>query len=641
MGTDCSRPSYTQTELLLPSDSLRLCIPSRTTPCWCKGPTHRTSRYTYIERDSSGRENYYDPFEYLDRAMLNHGFSSNGGRGGGGFGGLGAPPVAAWKDPSLWTTRDYERLGEVMGEYFARERGKSGGYGGGGWPVYGGALPVGMPMSGVGQGFDASAMWPLMALMGMGGGGGWDRGSRSGSRRGHRSSGYSELSEQIRRLEEVYRRDKEMSDAMLYGTEAERREKAWQQRLVKQLFDVWPQFMQMQQQQQQNGMGMGMGMPGIGTNPMGFGMSPMAAAALQAQAQAAMQQPQGGMGHPMGANTPMMDVDPRGFGGGGGGPGRRRMRRNRRALPDYDDFEEAPWGRNRGRRGRGGFGDDIDDDDDLDMLGGRDGGRRGPKGPGPAPGAGIGGFSKPAGSRNSDGGSGGGGGGGGGGAPVPNAGILFPNPEADRQSDRPAAAQPPAIPSQRPSPRAAAAAQPTPSARPSPIPPSPADRRPEPRSFSQQPQFSSLFPPGDHLADTGPDLPPQQAARQNHPWTGGWLPEGAIPVPQNMPPAGGTPVGAPMYPVYGVDAFGGEAGRFGGGGFVGESRPGGFGAAGVTGGGAGIGRTGTGERRVGFSGADTGLGRQVEEDLGKEGLKGAEAGVRAARADRQRGAYSD
>lgn len=50
-----------------------------------------------------------------------------------------------WKDPGSWTTRDFERLGDVMDEYMARRRGRQGsgdgggnGHGGGGGGGYGG-----------------------------------------------------------------------------------------------------------------------------------------------------------------------------------------------------------------------------------------------------------------------------------------------------------------------------------------------------------------------------------------------------------------------------------------------------------------------------------------------------------------------
>lgn len=258
MGVDCSKPSREYTELYLPSDTFRVCTPDR---CWCQGG-HRSSRYMYVERGGDGRERFHDPQDYMDRFMMGGGWPSS------------------WKDPGEWTTRDYERLGEIMSEYQNRMRGRQ-------------MSPWGaMPFVGM-----AGAALPAMMM-------GADspfKMPREHHRTSRRSSWEHEIMQRIKRMEEIAKEYEERVTGMsnhLYGTDAERQEEMYKRRQNK----LWQEFQQAQ-----------MGMPMGGGMGMGMGGMPMGGNPMMAQ-QAGLGMPGfGGVGGGMGA------MGMPGYGGGGMG----------------------------------------------------------------------------------------------------------------------------------------------------------------------------------------------------------------------------------------------------------------------------------------------------------------------------------
>lgn len=348
MGLDCSRPSREFTELYLPADTLRVCNPRET--CWCDRGHHRDSRYYYVERGGDGRERFHDPFDYMDRFMT-----------GGGW------PMP-WKDVQNWTTRDYDRLGEIMAEYHNRLRGRQMGT----W----GAMPPWM------------TMMPAMMMAD-------DLRSPCHPRRHRRGGpGRTEYDGFVEWVEQLARDHKKLREAV-YGSDAELREEQYKRRLQK-------HYQEMQQQAMNGGMfGMnglntmgGMGMPGMMNPNMGMGMGmggmmPQQFAAMGGAPGMAGAPGMSGMGA-MGMNGMMPGAGMPGagmpsmngfgddmLGGGlGGGLGRRgafgRTSR-RRGLPMADElddeFPDLLGGRRRRRRGGRHWGDgDLDDD-----LGGLDG----------------------------------------------------------------------------------------------------------------------------------------------------------------------------------------------------------------------------------------------------------------------------
>ncbi|CAK4021761.1 Hypothetical predicted protein [Lecanosticta acicola] len=347
-----------KTELILPSDSLRVCHPGPS--CFC-GQSHRSSRYVYKEVGGSFR----DPVDLMDDFMY----------GGGGPSPSGLPgAVGMWKDAREWTVRDYERLGEIMNEWQMRERGRRSGGGGGG--------------------------------------GGWGyEGDRRGGRlrRGDLERFQESVEEKFRRMAEEYKGHLEERDAFLFGTEGERRREMYKDRMLKTLREVLPGLMQGPGPGPQpnapwpggpggmgwppNGMGMGAGGINMPAPPQAgaFGMPPQMGAALPAPMPAMNpmmngmpgMNPMAGVGamnanmnmfHPAMAYPPGMmpeEYQPR-------RPGRGRGRRI--ALDDGFDDEPMFGGGRRfpygGRRRRW--------DDEDDMLGGL--GNGGPHSPRPPPG---------------------------------------------------------------------------------------------------------------------------------------------------------------------------------------------------------------------------------------------------------------
>lgn len=129
-----------------------------------------------------------------------------------------------WKDPSLWTVRDFDRLGEVMGELYNRERGRG--------------------MARNAPGYGPYPPWPAEQQP-------WDDGG--GRRRRSNRPGWTEynrLEEQFRHMYDEYMRHRNENDSVLYGSDVDRRKDQYRYNMLKTLQEMWPQMSQMMQQQQ-------------------------------------------------------------------------------------------------------------------------------------------------------------------------------------------------------------------------------------------------------------------------------------------------------------------------------------------------------------------------------------------------------
>ena len=83
----------------------------------------------YVDRRSDGRERYHDMMDLMGKYMMGQGGGGVGNMGGvGGGGGMGTPDGVGvgwpFRDAREWTIRDYDRLGDVMKEFYDRERGR-------------------------------------------------------------------------------------------------------------------------------------------------------------------------------------------------------------------------------------------------------------------------------------------------------------------------------------------------------------------------------------------------------------------------------------------------------------------------------------------------------------------------------------
>lgn len=350
MGLDCSRPSRVYDELYLPADTFRLCNPRDR--CWCDRGHGRREKYWYVERGGDGRERLHDPLDYMDRFVM----------GGGGW-------QMPWKDVQYWTTRDYDRLGEIMTEYNNRLRGRQMGWWGGG----GGGPAMSPPWMN---------MMPAMMMADEMRSG--SRSPRGFGRRGGMSPYDNRWSKMFNTIERQHEELEQIKD-QLYGSEKEEREQAFRQKQMPMFAEILQAMMGMSALNNmgaQNGMYPNMGgMPMGGAMPQQFpgmgGMTPQ-----QQQYAAAMgQNPMGMPGMMPSQYNPLAGGmgDPRLGGGLGGGIGRRsglgRSRRRGLTLADeldddddMDDILRSSRSRRR-RRGRGRWGaDDLDDE-----LGGLDG----------------------------------------------------------------------------------------------------------------------------------------------------------------------------------------------------------------------------------------------------------------------------
>jgi len=261
------------------------------------------------------------------------------------------------KSPADWTTNDYQRFGEVMGEYFARNKGR----GQRPWldvPTAPGFVPPGAQ---VGNGWPAGYMPPFAGAAG--------EGAMPGRRWPRDGAGMYGNKDLESLLEEVLL----FRDSMC-GTPQERQREQLQASIAKFL---WPAIVKQQQEQAvRMMMGMGDPMAGMGGYMPGAPMGQTSGA-----------QPPGMMGQPLGGMPDMNGMGGMGqglppgltdqlaerLGGGGGGGGRRggfgrgRPRRNLAWGDDDDDIDFGELRRRRGnRRRRGGF----DDDDDWGGLDG-------------------------------------------------------------------------------------------------------------------------------------------------------------------------------------------------------------------------------------------------------------------------------
>lgn len=317
----------------------------------------------YVERGGDGREYFHDPMNYMDGFMM--GGAGGMGNGGGGGGGSLLPP-GIMQSPDNWRLKDFERLNQVLLEYWNRLRGQQmvmapylGGGGGFGRP----GLPfcmMGSPGMNFGDVMGASCGMGMNPL-------------RRGGR-GDYGSWEDEMTQRMKRMEEIAKdyedRVRGISDH-LYGSTADRQEEMYRKRQQQ----MWQDFMQGQQTQN------GMGMNGVGGTGGGMGgmnglaqMMPMQGLAGGMNPMMAGMGGLGGMMNPlqMGAlgglgSNPLMSGA--GLGGSNGVEDdrfnrRRRLGSRRRSsmFQDDDDDDDDILPRRRfGRRRRGGFGDDDDD----------------------------------------------------------------------------------------------------------------------------------------------------------------------------------------------------------------------------------------------------------------------------------------
>ncbi|KAI6877593.1 hypothetical protein KC360_g9101 [Hortaea werneckii] len=364
MGSDCSRLGKSYDQIYLPADCFRQCHAGDR--CFC-GSRHRSRKWMYVERGGDGREYFHDPMDYMDGFMIS-GANGMGSGGLGGHAGGSLLPPGILQSPDNWRLKDFERLNQVLLEYWNRLRGQQmvmAPYLGGNGAGRGGPLMPSWTMGAPGMNFGD--------MMGAGCGMGASPLRRRGGRLGggwtsDYGSWEDEMTQRMKRMEEIAKdyedRVRGISDH-LYGSTAECQEEMYRKRQQQ----MWQEFMQGQQTQNAMGMngvgGMGGGMGGMnglaqmmpmqglagGMNPMMAGMGGMGGMLNPLQ--------MGALGG-MGAN-PLM---------GGGGldedrPGRRRRlgsrRRNSMFQDDEDDDDDILPRRRFGRRRRGEFGDDDDD----------------------------------------------------------------------------------------------------------------------------------------------------------------------------------------------------------------------------------------------------------------------------------------
>lgn len=424
MGFNFSRPQYEYSERRSPSEYFRVCDPS---DCFC-GERHYRRRHVAVQRLPGGREIYRDPSEVMNSMLYGQTYAnpaagmmpgmmsgtapmgnapliSGGGNiylpssGGITNGLLGNGWPAEWKDPREWTTRDYDRLGEVMDEYLNRQRGR-------GLPVMFGQGLQGMyqqlgqsinPLGALAQGMFSQGSSPLSPSMlpissTTFAESPWDyRGRESRSRDLGSRSRYSkprpsyydldELREQMARYAQEAKDHMQSVNDFLYGSERELREERYKDKQRKMIEEILKGFSGRNNDrsndilQQANGLQSALpplatGMQGMGAYPSMAGMGGMPG--MQGMPPAATfmgANPMAGMYpaavDPMGAYAGMEAMPSR-----GSYPRQRRPPRNLGFAEDLDSggapggFDE--FGGRRGRRPRrGGFNDP--DDDMMDM----------------------------------------------------------------------------------------------------------------------------------------------------------------------------------------------------------------------------------------------------------------------------------
>lgn len=364
MGIGYSGPQHSYRSY--PSDTLLLCTPDR---CFCRGGhRHGGPRWVYVERTGDGRELYRDPVEFVERWVRGASFPGGGpgmmtvgpgmmgglgmmdgprvvggpgmaGMGGiGGMGGMGMPMwPPEWKDPKEWKTSDFDRLGEILGEFLQRQRGRG--------------MRRGGPWGDDTLDWDLNQMqdWDRPMMLGQ------DDIGRGRAERGRRGappgSELDQLREQMMRYAEETKEHIKNLDDCVFGSEKEQREERYKEKQKKIFEEIIKNL---------NGGGYSSNIPGLGM-PQGFGhagMHPMTGMAGMNPMTMGGMNPVGPMGGGMMHGNPMMM--------GRGGPTGGR----------FDDMGN-PFGRRRGpgrrrAQGRGlgfGFADEFDDDDDLGGFG--------------------------------------------------------------------------------------------------------------------------------------------------------------------------------------------------------------------------------------------------------------------------------
>lgn len=285
-----------------------------------------------MERGGNGQEQYYDPMNYIGPMMM-----------GGGWPG-------SWKSPQDWTTRDYDRLGDIMTEWLNRQRGRQTG---GPW------VP--------------STPWMM--------GDNYQMPFPSGRRQYDAPCGpdIASMMARVEALANEYRNHIGDLNDQLYGSLEERKEERWKQRQ----FKLWREFQNMAMNGGIAGMNGGMagmngglanmnGLPGINMQMPGMMNQNAGMAGMHG-----MMAPGMGMGVGMGAMMPQqfgaMGGMP-GMGAGLGGMGMNGMmpggalggQMNGLGDDMYGGVGGLGGGRRRGRpfgRGRlGGLEDELDDD---------------------------------------------------------------------------------------------------------------------------------------------------------------------------------------------------------------------------------------------------------------------------------------
>ncbi|KAI6901277.1 hypothetical protein KC318_g7605 [Hortaea werneckii] len=277
------------------------------------------------------------------------------------------------QSPDNWRLKDFERLNQVLLEYWNRLRGQQMVMA----PYLGGGGGVGRPGSLMPSWMMGSPGMNFGDVMGVNCGMGVNplrRGGRFGG--SDYGSWEDEMMQRMKRMEEIAKdyedRVRGISDH-LYGSSAERQEEMYRKRQQQ----MWQDFMQ--GQQTQNAMGMN-GLGGMGGG-MGSGMNGLAQMMPMQALAGGMNPMMAGMGGLGGLMNPLqmgalgsMGANPL-MGGAGLGAGngaeddrfsrRRRLgsrRRNSMFQDDDDDDDDDILPRRRfGRRRRGGFGDDDDD----------------------------------------------------------------------------------------------------------------------------------------------------------------------------------------------------------------------------------------------------------------------------------------
>ncbi|QIX00847.1 hypothetical protein AMS68_006364 [Peltaster fructicola] len=383
MGFNFSRPQYDYFPRRRPSEYFRVCDPY---DCFCGGPRHFRQRNVAVHRTSGGREYYRDPMDFMDDMFDGYGYGMPGMAMGGyqmpmsmpsllggtgmppGLGGMGLTPAFGglpalnfggnqgqplqgqsgamtwppeWKDPREWTTRDYDRLGEIMDEYLNRQRGR-------GMPN-----PCNQQMSPFGPPLSPYGPLPPMDSP-------WDSNRRSGrSRPSH--SDLEQLRAQMFAYAQEAKEHMQSTNDFLYGSEREQREERYRERQRKMIEEILKGLSGSGRMNDSAMMGAQNGQPsypGGGGMPPGAGFMP---------------------GNPM-SNYPMPgmqsmfapgmeSMNP--YGGMDGVPQRSGFPRQKRSrgLAFGDDFGGQggfgdEFGGRRNRRYRRGF---DDDDDMLDM----------------------------------------------------------------------------------------------------------------------------------------------------------------------------------------------------------------------------------------------------------------------------------